>query len=183
VRGHAEVPFRGRDAVLLVRRGVLEVAVDQPGGEVTIFVLHLKSRHTENGDDPNAAAQRGGEAEAVRDLVLRRFPDPATARFLVVGDCNDQPRSRPLQALLRRGRTVIATLLPATDGRGDSWTYYFRQAEEFARVDYVLVSPGLLPAVRDGRGEISDTPEIRLASDHRPVLVRLRREPDPAGEK
>jgi len=180
---HAVVPFRWRESSLFVRRGVLEVAVDLPGGEVTLFVVHLKSRHTESGDDPNAAAQRAGEAEAVRDLILGRFPDPAAARFLVLGDCNDAPRSRPLQALSRRGQTLIATLVPAADARGDAWTYYFHQAEEFARVDYVLASPGLLPAVTAGRAEIPDTPEIRRASDHRPVLVRLCAEAPTAGRK
>ena len=174
VVSHAAVPFRARDQTLLVRRGLLEVAVDLPGGAVTLFVFHLKSRHTESGDDPNAAAQRAGEAEAVRDLVLQRFPDPAAARFLMVGDCNDGPRSRPLQALAQRGRTAIATILPATDGRGDAWTYAYRKAEEFTRVDYALVSPGLWAAVVGACGEIPDTPEVRAASDHRPVLVRLR---------
>ena len=44
-----------------------------------------------------------GEAEAVRDLVLRRRPEPAAMGFLLLGDCNDGPRSRPVLALQRRG--------------------------------------------------------------------------------
>ena len=72
------------------------------------------------------------------------------------------------------GGTAIATILPATDGHGDAWTYAYRKAEEFTRVDYALVSPGLLAAVVGECGEIPDTPEVRAASDHRPVLVRLR---------
>ncbi|MBK8476562.1 MAG: endonuclease/exonuclease/phosphatase family protein [Opitutaceae bacterium] len=166
---HAQVPTRRHG---LVRRGVLEVSVALGAREVTLFVVHLKSRHTDAPADPFAAAQRAGEAEAVRDLVLRRFPEPARAAFLLLGDCNDSPQSRPVRALARRGETLIASVLRPTDADGDSWTHYYRQEEVFSRVDYMLVSPGLRPAV--DKAWIHDSPAVRVASDHRPVLVRLK---------
>jgi len=156
----------------LVRRGVLEVAVALGEREATFFLVHLKSRHTGNAADPFSAAQREGEAEAVRDLVLRRFPAPAAAAFLILGDCNDTPQSRPLRALTRRGDTRIASALPAADGGGDSWTHHYRKEAVYSRVDYLLASPGLRPAVV--KTWIHDSPAVRAASDHRPVLVRLR---------
>lgn len=172
---HPTVPVRGqkdRDGrPQLVRRGVLEVAVTCGGREVTLFLVHLKSRHTNDPADPFSAAQRLGEAEAVRDLVLRRFPRPAAAAFLLLGDCNDTPRSRPLQALIRRGDTAITEMLPARDADGDGWTHHYRKEDTFSRVDYLLVSPGLRPAV--ARAWIFDSADVRAASDHRPVLVRF----------
>ncbi len=172
VTPHAEVPHRGGGAPNLVRRGVLEVAVALGAREVTLFVVHLKSRYTDDPADPESAAQRLGEAAAVRDLLLRRFPRPERAAFLLLGDCNDAPRSRPVQALLARGATTIAALLPAGDAAGDGWTHHYRKQDVFSRVDYILVSPGLRPAV--ARMWVHDSPAVRAASDHRPVLVRLR---------
>ena len=171
VTPHAEVPTRGHG---LVRRGVLEVTVALGAGEVTLFLVHLKSRHTGDAADPFSAGQRQAEAEAVRNLVLNRFPQPATAAFLLLGDCNDTAQSRPLQALGRRGETRIATVLNATDTDGDGWTHFYRKEDAYSRIDYILVSPGLTAAV--DKAWIHDSPAVRAASDHRPVLVRLRGE-------
>ncbi|MFT3828745.1 MAG: endonuclease/exonuclease/phosphatase family protein [Opitutaceae bacterium] len=168
---HREVRTLGRDDPGLVSRGVLEVTVLCGAREVTLFVVHLKSRHTNNPADPFSAAQRQAEAEAVRNLVLRRLPRPQAASFLILGDCNDTPRSRPVQALLRRGETLVAELLSARDAGGDAWTHYFRKEDSYSRVDYVCVSPGLRPAV--AKAWIFDSPAVRAASDHRPLLVRL----------
>lgn len=173
VVGHADLSFRYIDGPERVKRGLLEVAVEHAGREWTIFVVHLKSRFTDRADDPASARRRAGEAEAVRDAILRRFPDPAAAYFLIVGDCNDAPRSRPLRALQRRGRTLIAELVPSADDRGDTWTHYYRRDDAYTRVDYVLASPAARPWIAHGIGEVIDSPEVRRASDHRPVRVRI----------
>ena len=77
VQTHAGLDFRYFGGRAKVKRGLLEVDLAVAGGELTLFVVHLRSRFTERADDPGAALFRAGEAEAVRDLVLRRFPDPA----------------------------------------------------------------------------------------------------------
>ncbi len=166
-----EFPYFGRRET--VKRGLLEATVAAPGGDVTLFAVHLKSRFTDRPDDPGSALRRAGEAAAVRDRVLRRFPDPAAARFLILGDCNDGRTSRPLAALQRRGKTEIAVLLGGGDSRGETWTHSFRREETYSRVDHILVSPGLRPAVQGGGLTIYDGPGVRAASDHRPVYVVL----------
>ncbi len=172
---HPKVWHHGTGEPLPVCRGVLEVVLAAPeGGAVSLFLVHLKSRHTSDPRDPASARQRAGEAEAVRDLVLKRFPDPATARFLIVGDCNDSPSSRPLRALLARGGRRIAVLMDSPDADGDLWTHCYRKHATYSRVDYILPSPALQRAVR--RMWIHDSPAVRAASDHRPVLVRFARE-------
>ena len=171
VTPHAEVPHRGGGVPNQVRRGVLEVAVVYGGGEVTLFVVHLKSRHTNDPADPYSAAQWLGEAEAVRALMLRHLSRPGAAPFILLGDCNDGPRSRPVEALQRRGGTRIVEMLPATDAAGDGWTHHYRKEESFSRVDYIFVSPALRSAV--ARVWVHDSPAVRAASDHRPVFVRL----------
>ncbi len=165
---------RGDVAGEPVRRGLLEVEVPTEGGAVTLFVVHLKSRLTEDREDPGAEDQRVAEAQAVRDRVLARFPEPTAARFLILGDCNDLPGSRALQALQSRGKTEITRWIDAADGRGERWTHAYARVALYSRFDHVLVSPGI-PAGAV-RARIVDEPleAVRAASDHRPVVVTLR---------
>lgn len=173
VRRHTDLPFRYFGAQETVRRGLLEVRFAMPERELTLFVAHLKSRFTERKDDPMSALRRAGEAEAVRDRILTVFPAPAAALFMVVGDFNDGPASRPVRALLARGRTTITELLPAVDSRGETWTHRYRKEDSYTRVDHVFISPepSLRAAVRDGRARIHDGEGVNDASDHRPVRV------------
>ena len=162
--------FGGREKV---KRGLLEVTLAIGPVDLTLFVVHLRSRFTDRPEDPGSAVCRAGEAGAVRNHVLRRFPDPATAHFLILGDCNDTKGSKPLRLLTKRGQTVIAKLLDAADRRGDTWTYVYFKSDTYERVDHMLASPALLPAVAGGRARIYDGPGVREASDHRPVVVTL----------
>lgn len=169
--GALEFPYFG--AKERVKRGLLEVRVTLGGEDVTLFALHLKSRFTDRPDDPRSALRREGEAVAIRDAVLRRFPTPAAARFVILGDFNDDKASRTVQRLLRRGQTVVAELLPATDARGESWTHAYRKEDSYTRVDHILVSPGLRGAIVGGAARIHDGDGVAEASDHRPVVVTL----------
>ncbi len=173
-RMHEDLSFpylAGRESV---KRGLLEARVETAGGPVTIFAVHLKSRLTEREEDPGAAVRRAAEAVAIRDRVLARFPSPAGARFVILGDCNDGRGSRAAAALQKRGRIEISTLLPAADSRGEVWTHAWRRDESYSRVDLIFVSGGLLPWVAGGAAGIHDQPAVRSASDHRPVYIDLR---------
>jgi len=157
-----------------VKRGVLEAIFATDRGDVSIFVVHLKSKRTEHGtDDPESAAQRAAEAEAVRDLVLARFPDPRVAKFIVCGDWNDTRGARPVRALQQRGQTEIGELVPAVDSRGEAWTHRFGREDTYQRVDYILVSPALKPFVVPNSGRVWDGPGANEASDHRAVAVKF----------
>lgn len=174
VTTHSDLQFTYFAGKEPVKRGLLEATVATTAGDVTVFAVHLKSRITERADDPMSAVRRGGEATAIRDRVLKRFPEPAAARFVILGDCNDGKTSRALAALQKRGKTEIAALLRAVDSRGESWTHAFRKDDTYTRVDHVLVSPALLPAVEGGAARIYDGEGVKDASDHRPVVVVLR---------
>ncbi len=175
VRHHTDLAFRYFGSEETVRRGLLEVRFASDGGELTLFVAHLKSRFTERKDDPMSALRRAGEAEAVRDRILALFPSPAASRFLLVGDFNDGPGSRPVRAVLARGRTIIAELVPVADSRGETWTHRYRKEDSYTRVDHVFISPepSLRAALRNGRALIYDGVGVNDASDHRPVVVIL----------
>ncbi len=170
---HADLTFKYFDIVAEVKRGLLEATVETAAGDVTLWAVHLKSRYTDRPDDPTSAKRRGGEATVIRDRVLAKFPEPRTARFLILGDFNDVKSSAAVRYMLKRGPKVIATLLPVSDSRGETWTYAYRKDDTYQRVDHILVSPGLRDAVRGGRAVIYDGPGVLEASDHRPVVVTL----------
>lgn len=173
VRPHTDLEIRYFSQKERVRRGLLEVRLEVAGQELTVFGLHLKSRYTDRPDDPLSGIRRAAEATAVRDRVLQRCADPKTERFVVLGDCNDDKNSKALGFLQQRGNTKIAELLPASDSRGENWTHAFRKNDTYTRVDHVLVSAALRPAVRGGAARIYDGAGWREASDHRPVSVTL----------
>jgi endonuclease/exonuclease/phosphatase family metal-dependent hydrolase len=174
VVAHAEVKFSYFGQTELVKRGVLEAHFETSAGDLAVFVVHLKSRFTDRPDDVRSDQRRLGEATAVRDLIWRRSGPPAQARFLVLGDFNDDRNSPPLARFARRGSTVFTTLLPVADSRGETWTHAYRKQDTYSRVDHLCVSPGLKPLVDHGRGRIYDGPGVRQASDHRPVLLTLQ---------
>lgn len=174
VKRHAAVPIKYFGEADVVKRGVLEVIFATSEGNVSLFVIHLKSKYTERKDDPEGGIQRAQEAEAVRDLVLSRYPEPAKAKFIICGDWNDTRTTRPVRAMQKRGETEIGELLRAADSKGETWTHYFRREDIYSRIDYLLVSPGLKPLVAGGRAKIWDGPGTREASDHRAVFMSLQ---------
>ena len=165
-----EFPYLGRTTRL--RRGLLEATLLTAAGELTVVVLHLKSPLSDDPRDPRAEALRRAEAGAVRERLQERFPDPRRDRFLLLGDCNEVPAGPAVLALRRRGRTELLRLAPAVDDRGDSWTHHYRRGDSYSRVDLILFSPATAPWIA-GPGEILDGTEVRRASDHRPVVLRL----------
>lgn len=177
IRRHAAVAITYFGQKEVVKRGVLEVILATAQGDLSVFVVHLKSKYTERPDDPESAIQRHLEAEAVRDLVLSRHPDPAKGRYVVCGDWNDTRGSKTVRAMQRRGDRSVGELVRATDSRGETWTHFYRREDTYSRIDYFLVSPALQPLVVGDRASIWDGPGVGDASDHRPVVLRLNVDP------
>jgi endonuclease/exonuclease/phosphatase family metal-dependent hydrolase len=177
ITAHRDLRARGRgvEEAELVRRGMLQAEVRGAGGatRVTLFIVHLKSRLAVDRDDPQAEDQRVAEAQAVRDRILKVFPEPGapSARFVLLGDFNDLPGSRALEAVEARGKTRIASWTDAADSRGHRWTHAYERLGLYSRFDQVFVSAALEGEVR--RAWIADGAEVAGASDHRPLVLEL----------
>jgi endonuclease/exonuclease/phosphatase family metal-dependent hydrolase len=176
VRRHAGLAITYFGQKDVVKRGALELIFATNEGDLSVFVIHLKSKFTERKEDPEGAIRRQMEAEAVRDLVLSRYPDPAKARFVVCGDWNDTRSSKVVRALQKRGDTELGEILPAADSRGEAWTYFYRREDAYSCIDYLLVSPALQAFVTAGRATVWDGPGVGEASDHRPVFLQFKLE-------
>jgi len=183
---HLEFPYLGQK--MRVKRGLLELVVSTEAGPLTLWGVHLKSRFTEKPEDPESNLLRGAEATAIRDLILRRHPDPGAVLFCILGDFNDGKHRRPLRAMQERGALRIAELLEARDTRGERWTHFYLSAESYERFDHILASPLLSQRVLEPEGyaecraRIMDVPETMEASDHRPVLAEFRLRPKPPAD-
>lgn len=180
VRSHAALSPRdlgiGGQGTPVFRRDCLEV--DLPG--LTLFVCHFKAPWP---DPARAWALRRAEALALRALIAARWPDPAAARWLVLGDLNEPACPGP------------AAIAPLTEGgfavdlgRAAGWS--FGDGRLRGRPDRMLASPALARAnprahvrvLRAGISRATPDPVPRLrgvgwqrphASDHAALVVDL----------
>ena len=173
VQSHIDLDFKYFETRETVKRGLLEAVFATPTGAVTLWSMHLKSRYADRKDDPDSVKRRAGEATAIRNFILKQYPDPATARFLILGDFNDVKRSASVRYIKKRGPLIISRLLAAKDSRGDHWTYHYHRTDTYSRVDHALVSPGLYDEVKGREARIFDGSDVEAASDHRPLMVTL----------
>jgi len=173
VHEHTPLRFAYLGGVEDVKRGLLELCVERPHGPLTLWAVHLKSRYTNDKADPESAIRRAAEALRIREFILQRIADTQADLYLILGDFNDTRTSPPLRYLMQRGNLRFSHLLPIADSRGEHWTYHNARDDSYSRVDHILVSSALLPFVKNGSAEIADGPQVRDASDHRPVFVTL----------
>lgn len=104
------------------------------------------------------------EAPRLRHLdELAAFAEanlPRTAPLIVGGDLNAVPTSATWQRMLRFGVDAFAAV-----GSGDGFTY--STADPVRRIDSVFADPRLRPV----KVESIDSTDVRIASDHRPLVV------------
>ena len=153
-------------------------------GPLTLFVVHFKAPWP----DPGAArARRRIEAEAVRRLIARRFPDSAQAMWLVLGDLND-PRADPergVAPLLAPFGVDLTERMP----EAERWTWWQEDGNRGCP-DAMIASPALAArfpdavprAIRAGLPRGAGGTQARLqdvgaerprASDHAALVLDL----------
>ncbi|MFP4157754.1 MAG: endonuclease/exonuclease/phosphatase family protein [Opitutales bacterium] len=183
VKQHRDLDFKYFDTRLTVKRGLLEVGFELPGGEpFQLFAVHLKSRWSDEPRDPESQMRRTREAQACRDRIIERTLESGRAAYVVAGDFNDHPASAPLRRFYQRGDLELGSLLPAADRRGHVWTHYYQKHAAYTLVDGFVVSPAFLARIKGGEGHIADRPGVLSGSDHRMVYFDLKR-PVAAGVK
>ena len=151
-----EVRFRGRRLVLC------NLHLTSKGGDDPLMALHQPPRRP-------SEAQRREQAGVVAALVRDLLAEDAGARVVVLGDLNEHPFRPALRVLEAAGLTNLTERVPPADG----YTYVFRGNAQ--TLDHILVSPAL---AEDAEVEVvhvnADRPQAVRASDHDPVVCRLR---------
>jgi endonuclease/exonuclease/phosphatase family metal-dependent hydrolase len=155
----------------IVLRGILDVAIKLPSGEVRFVGAHLKSKRKNKYFDQ--ALIRRNEAELVRkhtDEVLTENPN-----IIVYGDFNDTRQSPSVRAIAGdHGSHNYLHALNLTDSAGHRWTHYWKHQDIYSRFDYAFVSSSLKSRIDLERSHIHDTQKGDISSDHRPLIITFR---------
>ncbi len=154
-------------------RDCLEIDIRLNGRPLTIYTCHFKSMHP--GRDTTRLYRRA-EALAVRRIIEERFGRRADeANWIIAGDLNDYVEIDGLPVVDDNGRLVPGALDPLiADGFCDNvvrrrapedrWTSYHGPEDQYAQLDFLLLSPALAAANPDMVPEI-----IRMGQPHRAV--------------
>ncbi|TBX14719.1 endonuclease/exonuclease/phosphatase family protein [Nioella sediminis] len=108
-------------------------------GGLTVFTCHFKAPYP---DAEAAWPVRRLEAEATRRIIERRFGDPSSALWLIVGDLNEpfKPDAEPaIQPLLPPFTADLMARLP----EDERWTYFDSHSGRYGQPDALLASPTL----------------------------------------
>lgn len=134
----------------LHQRGIALARLRLAGRPFMVASVHLDLREA-------ARLRHVGEIhKAIDDFVTADVP------IILAGDFNDDPGSLVWQALQKRGVDAWAAA-PSGDGITSSVLLPRR------RIDAVFVDRRLTVA----KASVINTPDVQLASDHRPVLVEV----------
>ena len=173
--GLSEKTFTYLGNPIPLKRGLLEIRVTLDGRELTLMEMHLKSRITTEEEDPDSGIRREKEARLIRDYIRELLEREPVKAIILMGDLNDHPRSSAYRRITQVADQKLLCELPVQDDRGDMWTYFYRQERRYEQIDYAFVSPDLLnPDKWHLDASIMGGESVRLASDHRPILMTIK---------
>ena len=182
-RPHTNEGFLLNGRRFRVSRGFAEVEV-QVNAEYkfTLFAAHLKSRREVPQADE--ADLREHEAAILREIIDARLHADPSLNLVVLGDFNDLKDSKPVRAIIGRGKHALIDTRPAEKNgeapparngpaatRNVTWTYYFGKDDTYSRIDYLLLSRGMAREWMTQATYVLALPGWGVASDHRPIIA------------
>jgi len=171
----SDAPFELDGHEEKVRRGILDVTVAVGGTKVRFMGVHLKSKLRDTWE--NEAELRRNEAHLLRKHIDEVLDRDGAAKLVVYGDFNDTKNEPSLKEILgaRNSEHALRDLW-LKDSDGDHWTEYWNTADVYSRIDYILVTRDLLPAVDFPKSYVYRSAYWNEASDHRPVVAAFKLE-------
>ncbi|MCC5954018.1 MAG: endonuclease/exonuclease/phosphatase family protein [Acidimicrobiia bacterium] len=109
------------------------------------------------------------------EALVAWLADSGVRSWIIMGDFNTTPDDAALTPLWEAGLIDVLADLPAS-GSGAGTMHGFRGHDRGRRIDHVVVSADWV--VQSAR-VVRERSGGRLASDHWPVMARLRRDPTP----
>ncbi|MDQ3621198.1 MAG: endonuclease/exonuclease/phosphatase family protein [Verrucomicrobiota bacterium] len=155
-----------------VRRGFLDVTIAvHPGYQLRAVGVHFKSKlPVPEGE----ALIRRYEAQKLRQHLDKILAADRRVNLIAYGDFNDT-KNEPMFAEVSgvKGSPSYMADLWAKDTLGDRWTHYWKVADQYARLDYLFVSPALFREVVLKKSFVYRSPFWDEASDHRPIFTSI----------
>lgn len=170
VKSHKQVKFQVAGRMRGFSRDLLQVQVKAPTNySFTIFAAHLKAKH----GGLRADTVRAAEAQAIQHILTTFQHENPRANFLLMGDLNDTPEAIPLKSLLSPTNSLGLVDLVAFELGIKPTVFTYHPKKYRSRIDYILVSPAMMPEYRARSVTILQYPEAYLASDHLPILAEF----------
>jgi endonuclease/exonuclease/phosphatase family metal-dependent hydrolase len=168
-RGDVRFDLDGK--TLRMNRGILDVTVEvNPSYRLRLVGAHLKSRR--DVPEYDQERMRAKEAWFLREHIDEILSAGPKTNLMLFGDLNDTKNEYAVRQIIgSKGAPNYMMDLWLRDGRGERWTYYWKAADEYSRIDYLLVSPGLVKEVVLEKCGIDDSPYWNEASDHRAIYA------------
>ena len=169
----ADAPYEMDGRQEEVDRGFLDVTVSIGQTNVRFVGVHLKSKYKDTIEDQEEL--RRNEAHLLRQHIDQVLASAPNTYLVVYGDFNDTKNEAALKEVMgsRNSPTALRDLW-LKDNVGDRWTEYWSEADVYSRIDYILVSRNLLPAVDYPKSYVNRSPYWNEASDHRAVVAAFR---------
>jgi endonuclease/exonuclease/phosphatase family metal-dependent hydrolase len=160
------VPYK--DGLKGLSRDLLEVDLNLPKYNFTLFATHLKSQIGGRGSDN----MRLAEAQEI-ERILRRFEQDNPDRpFALNGDMNDEPGSPVINTLMgKRDRDVALTDVLAELGP-KAFTYH--PIKYRGRIDFILLNQPALKLYQPKTAYIHQSESAFAGSDHLPATIMLK---------
>lgn len=167
-----------------VSRGFAEVDVRvTPTYTFTMIAAHLKSRRPI--PEADEAEMRAEEAKILRGKIDADLAANPNINLVVLGDFNDTKDSNAIKALIGgRGKNSLVDTRPAErngdnapnsnphfEPRNITWTHYYGKEDSYSRIDYILLSQGMMREWLRNETYILTMPNWGVASDHRPLVA------------
>jgi len=168
-----DVPFELDGKRYRINRGILDVSVQvNPEYKLRLVGAHLKSRR--EVPDFDQAQFRAKEAWHLRQHINQILEKSPETNLLLFGDLNDTKNEYPIRELIgNKGTPNYLMDLWLADSRKERWTYYWKTADSYSRIDYIMVSPALVKEVDLTKSGINDLPIWNDASDHRLIYAAI----------
>jgi len=156
-----------------IQRGIVNVVIGIGDRyRLRLVGVHLKSRR--NVPQFDQAQLRAKEAYMLRnylDGILKEAPE---TNLLLFGDLNDTKNEYPIRQIIGpKGKPGSLQDLSLADTSGDRWTHYWATADEYSRIDYLMVNRGLRPEIMQEKSGIYRSPYWNEGSDHRPIFTAI----------
>jgi endonuclease/exonuclease/phosphatase family metal-dependent hydrolase len=166
--------YKMGDRLMPFQRGILDATVEFHAKlQVRFLGVHLKSMREVT--DADQALMRRNEAHLLRDHIDKILAANSETRLLCYGDFNEHRNEPAISEIMgsRAADGYMAELL-LRDVNGQVWTHYWDAADSYSRLDYIFCSRALRPLIDLRSCRIYHEREFELASDHRPLVIRIQ---------
>ncbi len=166
-----DVSFELDGKLQRISRGILDVTLQiNPAYQLRLVGAHLKSRReVPEFDEAQFRAKEAWHLRQHINEILDKSPD---TNLLLFGDLNDTKNEYPIRELIgTKGTPNYLMDLWLTDSRKERWTHYWKTADIYSRIDYIMISPAMGKEVDLSKSGINDLPVWNDASDHRLIYA------------